>query len=246
MSSAKNAAVLAHLNDEEEEVGFISERTNTDSDLNLENILKETPLTEDTTCGYGFFDHNFLQRFANIKSFVVLFGIVGSIFSMTNSYFNGILTTVEKRFKIPSKNIGIIMVGLDCTNLFASWLISYYGGRAHRPRWLGLGLISIMLYCILTSSPHFIYGPGTDALQLTKEYNDQRNVSVSRASNTVLCNFDGKLAFESYLFILTCAIQLLDKNVLISKQHEDLGVEAQVRESKRTRKSFHTYYPTSI
>ncbi|KAL5284831.1 hypothetical protein ACFFRR_006883 [Megaselia abdita] len=178
----------------QEEVVFLRDfkAQNVESETTLEKAIQDLPLTEDTTCGYGFFQSKHLQRFANIKSFVVLFGVVGSIFSMTNSYFNGILTTVEKRFKIPSKNIGVIMVGLDCTNLLASWFISYYGGRKHRPRWLGFGLISIMLYCLLTSLPHFLYGPGTDALQLTKEYAESRNVSIGGAdkSNTVLCNYD--------------------------------------------------------
>lgn len=191
---------------EEEEVFFLRDlkSDNIDSELTLENVLRDLPLTEDTKCGYGFFQPDFLQRFANIKSFVILFGLVGSIFSMTNSYFNGILTTVEKRFKIPTKNIGIIMVGLDCTNLLASWLISYYGGRKHRPRWLGFGLISMVLYCLLTSLPHFIYGPGTDALQLTKEFTESRNISISGTdkSNTVLCNYDGKFTLV-YPLIMT-------------------------------------------
>lgn len=181
----------------EEEVVFLknAKSDGIESEFTLEDALRDLPLTEDTKCGYGFFHPMFLQRFANIKTFVVFFGMVGSIFSMTNAYFNGILTTVEKRFKIPSKNIGFIMAGLDCTNLFVSWFISYYGGRKHRPRWLGFGLISIILYCLLTSLPHFIYGPGMDALQLTKEYSDSKNVSITGAdnSNTVLCNYNGKL-----------------------------------------------------
>lgn len=192
--SSSAAAIIA----KDEEVVFIQnvKHDKVESEITLEQALRDLPITEDTSCGYGFFQSKFLQKFATIKSFVVLFGVVGSIFSMTNSYFNGILTTVEKRFKIPSRNIGIIMAGLDCTNLLASWLISYYGGRKHRPRWLGFGLISIMLYCLLTSLPHFIYGPGTDALQLTREFIESRNQSIGgeTKSDTLLCNYDGKLA----------------------------------------------------
>lgn len=206
MITMNSSSVAASV--KEEEVVFMRDlkRDKLGSELTLEKVVRDLPLSEDTTCGYGFLKSKFLQRFANIKSFVILFGIVGSIFSMTNSYFNGIMTTVEKRFKIPSKNVGIIMVGLDCTSLLSSWLISYYGGRKHRPRWLGFGLISIMLYCLLNSLPHFLYGPGTDAQQLTKEYTESRNLSISGAdkADTVLCNYDGKLK----LIMTGCGMRL--------------------------------------
>lgn len=182
-------------NQHDEEAGFLDDHQ---SEFNLQNILENLPLTEDTKCGYGFFQLKCLQRFANIRSFVLLYGLVGSVFSMTSSYFNGILTTVEKRFKIPSRNIGVIMVGSDVATLFACWMISYYGGRKHRPRWLGFGLISIMMYCLLTSLPHFIYGPGSDALQLTEEYTISGNASISGTykPKTVLCAAEGKLSYH--------------------------------------------------
>lgn len=32
------------------------------------------------------------------------------------------------------------------------------------------GLLTIVLFCLMTTSPHFLYGPGEDALALTKEF----------------------------------------------------------------------------
>lgn len=63
-------------------------------------------LTEDTTCGIGCCKGRLLQRFANKKAYVILYGILGCIFSASYSYFNGTITTLEKRFKIPSKTTG--------------------------------------------------------------------------------------------------------------------------------------------
>ncbi|XP_054269024.1 solute carrier organic anion transporter family member 74D-like isoform X3 [Macrosteles quadrilineatus] len=60
-------------------------------------------LSEDTTCGIGCCKGKLLQRFANKKAYVILYGILGCIFSASYSYFNGTITTLEKRFKIPSK-----------------------------------------------------------------------------------------------------------------------------------------------
>lgn len=110
------------------------------------------------------------SRFANKTSYVVLFGIVGCTFSMSHAYFSGTITTIEKRFKIPSRNTGIISVGNDISQLILAAVLSYYFGKSHRPRWMGFGLLTIIAFCLLTALPHFLYGPGEDALKLTMEY----------------------------------------------------------------------------
>lgn len=63
-------------------------------------------LSEETSCGIGCCRGRLLQRFANKKAYVILYGILGCIFSASYSYFNGTITTLEKRFKIPSKTTG--------------------------------------------------------------------------------------------------------------------------------------------
>lgn len=79
--------------------------------------------------------------FANQTAYVLLYGIVGCIFSMTYAYFNGTITTIEKRFKIPSKNTGIISVGNDISQTLVSAVLAYYAGKGHRPRWIGFGKV---------------------------------------------------------------------------------------------------------
>lgn len=68
--------------------------------------IYETTLTEETTCGFWIFQGKFLQRFANKKAYVILYGLLGCLFSATYAYFNGTITTLEKRFKIPSRTTG--------------------------------------------------------------------------------------------------------------------------------------------
>ena len=125
--------------------------------------------------------------FANKKAYVLFYGIVGSIFSATYAYFNGTITTLEKRYKIPSKNLGIISVGNDISSLFISAVLAYYGGKGHRPRWIAFGLYTIVAFCMLTALPHFIYGPGDQALSLTTEYgatkNDEQTLLVLEKEN---------------------------------------------------------------
>uniref|UniRef100_A0A182QCQ2 Solute carrier organic anion transporter family member n=1 Tax=Anopheles farauti TaxID=69004 RepID=A0A182QCQ2_9DIPT len=136
----------------------------------LEDMYRDMPLTKDTSCGLWMFKGPLLQRFANKKVYVFMYGVVGCIFSATYAYFNGTITTLEKRYKIPSKNTGIISVGNDISALLLSVILSYYAGKGHRPRWIAFGLLMITAFCWLTALPHLLYGPGEAALSLTTEY----------------------------------------------------------------------------
>jgi uncharacterized membrane protein YkvA (DUF1232 family) len=92
--------------------------------------------------------------------------------------------------------MGIISVGNDISSLFLSAFIAYYGGKSHRPRWIAIGLLAIVLYCLITVLPHFIYGSGDDALSLTVEYGATRDVGLTNevqmaASRKLLCRQNG-------------------------------------------------------
>ncbi|KAJ6641301.1 Solute carrier organic anion transporter family member 74D, partial [Pseudolycoriella hygida] len=159
-------------------------------------IFRNAPLQRESICGIGPIRGRFLQKFANKKSFILVFGIVGLIFSSTHAYYNGTITTMEKRFKIPSQNMGFISTGNDITAFLLSMLIAYYGGRGNRPRWIAIGILSIVTYCLLSAIPHFIYGPGEDALLLTVEYGAVRDEEKSKAvqeldNNLLICRQNG-------------------------------------------------------
>lgn len=81
----------------------------------------------------------FCLRFANKKAYVIIFGLAGSILSATYAYHNSTLTTLEKRYKIPTKVIGFIGIGNDISAVLFSGIISYYAGKGHRPRWIAIG-----------------------------------------------------------------------------------------------------------
>lgn len=81
-------------------------------------------------------------RFATEKIYALIYGIGGCILTMTQAYFNGTLTTLEKRYKIPTKNSGIIIIAHDISLLITSLLAGYYIHRVHRPRWIGLGKLN--------------------------------------------------------------------------------------------------------
>ncbi|KAJ3639424.1 hypothetical protein Zmor_002785 [Zophobas morio] len=168
--------------------------------LDQNSFKTVTTLTEDTTCGIWFLKGHWIQHFANKKAYVFLYGLLGCVFSAAYAYFNGTITTLEKRFKIPSRTTGIITVGNDLSQLFVSVILSYYAGRGHRPRWMALGMYTVVLFCLLTALPHFLYGAGSDALSLTVEHriNDHNATieALERERKKALCHHKNSTASE--------------------------------------------------
>ncbi|XP_017024971.2 solute carrier organic anion transporter family member 74D [Drosophila kikkawai] len=150
-----------------------------------EKISKEED--DETACGFWLFKGPFMQRFATEKMYVILYGIAGCVMTMTFAYFNGTITTLEKRYKIPTKISGIISVGNDISTMLTAALLGYYAGNGHRPRWMGIGLLTIVAFCLLTSSLHFIYGAGEDALKLTREYGQVNETLARQERDQKLC-----------------------------------------------------------
>lgn len=60
----------------------------------------------DYLCGLAKWHPTWMQRFATSKSFMLVYGLLGTIQAMSYMYFVVTLTTIEKRFKIPSQTTG--------------------------------------------------------------------------------------------------------------------------------------------
>jgi hypothetical protein len=59
------------------------------------------------TCGLKpCFQPAWLRKYATPRYFLVVYGLLGTIQAMAYIYFVATLTTLEKRFKIPSKTTG--------------------------------------------------------------------------------------------------------------------------------------------
>lgn len=127
---------------------------------------------EDSKCGLCGIYPKWLEGRATAKVFIIVYGLLGTVQSMAFVYVMVTLTTLEKRFKIPSQTTGIILSGNEISQIL-SLVLTYYGGTGHRPRWIAVGVALSALSCIVLALPHIIYGPGKDALALTREYLDQ-------------------------------------------------------------------------
>ena len=71
------------------------------------------------------------------------------------------LTSLEKRFRLSSKQSGMIIAANDVSALLLIIFISYFGGHRNKARWLGLGALVTSLGCLLFALPHLLVGKYT-------------------------------------------------------------------------------------
>ncbi|KAK8733343.1 hypothetical protein OTU49_006594, partial [Cherax quadricarinatus] len=129
-----------------------------------DNYAVDDAEIEDTKCGLGPFKPAWLQVLARKEVYMIVFSVVGLTQGIFFTYMVAVLSTIEKRFKFTSKETGTILAGNDVSQIILSILLGYYGNYGHRPRWVAMGVFFAALSGFLAALPHFIYGPGQEAI----------------------------------------------------------------------------------
>lgn len=79
--------------------------------------------------------HAFLQQI-----FVLLLSMLVTLQqALSSGYINSVITTIEKRFDIPSSLSGLIASSYEIGNVITVIFVSYLGSRRHIPVWIGIG-----------------------------------------------------------------------------------------------------------
>ncbi|XP_031636084.1 solute carrier organic anion transporter family member 74D-like [Contarinia nasturtii] len=150
-------------------------------------------------CGISCWHPQWIQKFAKTSWFIVVYSLLGTIQSAGTTYFNITLTTIEKRFKIPSQTTGFIISGNEISQILLSLILTYFGGQKNTPKWMSWGIALSALSCFILASPHFIYGAGEEALQYTQEYSSwNQNISSEIGLNSK--NLKNKICQKSAIF----------------------------------------------
>lgn len=68
---------------------------------------------------------------------------------------------------------------------------------------MALGMYTVVVFCLLTALPHFLYGAGEDALALTLEFQSNRSVSM----DTLLKEQTKGLCYEKNSTQMGCEIE---------------------------------------
>ncbi|GFR12861.1 solute carrier organic anion transporter family member 4A1 [Trichonephila clavata] len=142
----------------------------TEDSLNGEHIREDDDV--DDQCGIGRFKPKWLQRFADPKIYLVIFCIVGVLEGAYFTYFVGILSTLEKRFAFDSKVSGVILIADSISATLISLIVGYYGGKAHKPRMIAIGMVLVSVSCFISTLPYFIYGPALHFL--TRDFGSEQ------------------------------------------------------------------------
>ncbi|KAH7723942.1 Protein F47E1.4 [Aphelenchoides avenae] len=74
---------------------------------------------------------------------------------------------IERQFQIPSKISGFLVSAHDISYVPTVILISYFGSRGNRAKWIGAGAVTIGLAHIMTATPNFIFPTAKPQLNLT-------------------------------------------------------------------------------
>lgn len=117
-------------------------------------------------CGILSFRPLCLQKFATIQVFVFLSCILVTLNqALSSGYFNSVITTIEKRFDIPSRMTGLIASTFEIGNLITVIFVSYFGTHRHIPKWIAKGIVVTGIGSLVFSMAHFT---GQDSNPLDK------------------------------------------------------------------------------
>lgn len=106
---------------------------------------------------YCFVHNSCLQMFNTIHwyvTWVCLFSIVQGF--IVNGVINAVISSLERRFDLPSSKSGLIASSNDFLAFFLVLLISFYGSERNKPRIIGCGVVVLAVGSLLFSLPHFM------------------------------------------------------------------------------------------
>ncbi|XP_014616606.1 PREDICTED: solute carrier organic anion transporter family member 5A1 isoform X2 [Polistes canadensis] len=118
----------------------------------------------------------FIQKFAGIKVFVFLLSFLVTLQqALSSGYINSVITTIEKRFEIPSSLSGLIASSYEIGNVITVIFVSYLGSRRHIPVWIAIGAVIMGLGSMIFMVPHFTAEPN-----LTTNSNNSSSDNICR------------------------------------------------------------------
>ncbi|XP_037038961.1 solute carrier organic anion transporter family member 5A1 [Bradysia coprophila] len=143
---------------------------------------KSTTRSDDLSRDCGMFGcrPSAIQRFARIKIFVLLLSMLVTLQqALSSGYINSVITTIEKRFEIPSSYSGLIASSYEIGNVITVIFVSYLGSRRQIPVWCGWGAVIMGIGSLVFMVPHFTGEPNPGvSLQNQTSDNICRGVSL--------------------------------------------------------------------
>eukprot|EP00731_Ephydatia_muelleri_P010124 Em0005g710a len=119
---------------------------------------------EEYFCGIRGWHPRCLQVFRNAKFFTFLLCLYCFIEgAVVSGFIPSVLSTIQKQYQFSSTLAALIHIFFDIAVIISVLFISYCGGRGHKPRWLGAGLVIQSLGCLVFATPQFFFGAPTSS-----------------------------------------------------------------------------------
>ena len=123
-----------------------------------------------TSCGWFSFRPKWLQIMNKPWYFLIAVSLAAFFQgAMSNGFVNVSLTTIERRFGLTSKLVGMIPLSSAIGGTLSVIPISYIGGRVSQTRTLGLSIFIIAVGAVLMCLPHFITLNEASSMDVLKE-----------------------------------------------------------------------------
>ncbi|XP_061128593.1 solute carrier organic anion transporter family member 4A1 isoform X1 [Syngnathus typhle] len=156
--------------------------------------LNQSATDSDHLCGWGALTPKAIQVF-NTPRWVLFFLCVASFLQgmIINGFINTVVTTIERRFDLPSYQAGLIASTYDIAACICLAFVSYFGGTGHKPRWLGWGVLLMALGSLIFALPHFTTPPYQVSLS--------KQSGMCSANRTSPCQYQEGGGLSSYRFV---------------------------------------------
>ena len=107
-------------------------------------------------CGFGDCRPSFLQKFASKKPYMIIYGCIGIVQSMMGTYLGSMISTIERRFGIKSKESAYLLSGNEIFQILFLFMMPFIIKVKRRPLWMALSLFCTGIGCILMGVPYLI------------------------------------------------------------------------------------------
>ena len=94
-----------------------------------------------------------------------------------------IISTVETRYRFTSTAAALMTSSFDFTVVLSIVFISYFGGKSHKPRWLGISFIILGIGALVFASPQFLFGRYEAGSTVSEFSNEECNEALNATSD---------------------------------------------------------------
>lgn len=102
---------------------------------------------------------NPFHRFANLRSFLILFCIYFFIETTTVSYLASSIQSIERYSSLPSRLSGPLVGAMGVGYSASVIVLAHFGSKGHRSRWIGAGCLLTGVACLVMALPMALFSP---------------------------------------------------------------------------------------